>query len=131
VTRYRVIGERRYNAKGRLVNVTEATVKIAVGAEEGITIAEGNGPVNALDKALRNGLVARYKSLAGIRLTDFKVRILDTTAGTMAVTRVVIESRDSKGNVWRTLGVSTNLIDAAFDALIDALTYRLLKDTKK
>jgi len=131
VTRYRVIGERRYNAKGQIINVTEATVKLAIGSEEGMTIAEGNGPVNALDKALRRGLIPHYKTLTDIQLSDFKVRILDSTAGTSAVTRVMIESRDSKGNAWRTLGVSTNLIDAAFDALIDSLTYKLMKESGK
>ncbi len=67
-------------------------------------------------------------NLAGIQLTDFKVRILDSAAGTSAVTRVMIESRDGKGNIWSTIGVSTNLIDACFDALIDSLTFKLMKE---
>ncbi|MDE3061336.1 MAG: citramalate synthase, partial [Pseudomonadota bacterium] len=124
---YRVIGERRYNAKGKLINVTEAMVKVIAEGEDIMTVAEGNGPVNALDKALRKGLSGHYKTLADIQLTDFKVRILDSSAGTMAVTRVMIESRDRKGNAWHTIGVSTNLIDAAFDALLDSLTYKLMK----
>ncbi len=127
VVRFRVIGERRYNAKGKLINVTEAMVRLAIDGEEVMTVAEGNGPVNALDSALRKGLSAKYKALADIQLTDFKVRILDSAAGTMAVTRVMIESRDGKGNAWTTIGVSSNLIDAAFDALIDSLTYKLMK----
>ena len=132
VTRYRVIGERRYNAKGKLINVTEATIKVAVDGHEMMTVGEGNGPVNALDRALRNALAKDYPMLKDIQLTDFKVRILDSTAGTMAVTRVMIESRDSKGkggkgHAWSTIGVSTNLIDAAFEALIDSLTFRLMR----
>ncbi len=130
VAGYRVIGERRFNAKGKLINVTEATVKLTVGGDDSMTVAEGNGPVNALDKALRKGLAARYASLSDIQLTDFKVRILDSAAGTMAVTRVMIESRDGKGHAWSTIGVSTNLIDAAFDALLDSVTYKLLHDKK-
>ncbi len=124
---FRVIGERRFNAKGHLVNVSEATVKLLINGEEVLTAAEGNGPVNALDGALRKGLAKHFPQLKDLLLTDFKVRIINSDAGTEAVTRVMIESRDGKGNVWTTLGVSSNLIDAAFDALYDSVTYRLLK----
>lgn len=127
VESFRVIGERRYNAKGHIVNVSEATIKLLIDGEERLTAAEGNGPVNALDKALRKGLAKHFPQLKDITLTDFKVRIINSNAGTEAVTRVMIESRDGKGNVWTTLGVSSNLTDAAFDALNDSVTYRLLK----
>ena len=124
---FRVIGERRFNAKGSLVNVSEATIKLLINKEEVLTAAEGNGPVNALDNALRKGLAKYFPELKDVQLTDFKVRIINSNAGTEAVTRVMIESRDGKGNVWNTLGVSSNLTDAAFDALHDSVTYRLMK----
>jgi 2-isopropylmalate synthase len=127
VESFRVIGERRYNAKGHVVNVSEATVKLIVDGKEILTAAEGNGPVNALDNALRKGLAKSFPQLKDVTLTDFKVRIINSNAGTEAVTRVMIESRDGKGNVWTTLGVSSNLTDAAFDALLDSVTYRLMK----
>lgn len=124
---FRVIGERRFNAKGKLMNVSEATVKVVIGGEEVLTAAEGNGPVNALDAALRKALAKHFPIVKDILLTDFKVRIINSNEGTKATTRVMIESRDAKGHVWNTLGVSTNLTDAAFDALHDSLTYRLMR----
>ena len=124
---FRVIGERRFNAKGQLINISEATVKIAIGGEEILTAAEGNGPVNALDGALRKALIQRYPVLKDIQLTDYKVRILTPEAGTKAVTRVLIESRDRKGAVWNTIGISANVIDASFNALHDAVTYKLME----
>jgi 2-isopropylmalate synthase len=110
-----------------LVNVSEATVKLLIGGEELLTAAEGNGPVNALDTALRKGLAKHFPQLKDITLTDFKVRIINSNEGTKAVTRVMIESEDTKGNRWTTLGVSGNLTDAAFDALIDSVTYKLMR----
>lgn len=127
VESFRVIGERRFNAKGHLVNISEATVKLVVDGDEVLTAAEGNGPVNALDGALRKALAKHFPILKDIQLSDFKVRIINSNEGTGAITRVMIESRDGKGHIWTTLGVSTNLIDAAFDALHDSVTYRLLK----
>ena len=127
VESFRVIGERRFNAKGHVVNISEATVKLVVDGDEVLTAAEGNGPVNALDGALRKALAKHFPVLKDIQLTDFKVRIINSNEGTGAITRVMIESRDGKGHIWTTLGVSTNLIDAAFDALHDSVTYRLLK----
>lgn len=124
---FRVIGERRFNAKGKLINISEATVKLSIDGDEILTAAEGNGPVNALDAALRKALVKHYPSLKDIALTDYKVRILTPGEGTKAITRVSIESRDSKGNVWNTIGVSANVIDASFNALHDSVTYKLLK----
>ena len=124
---FRVIDERRWNAKGELITLSEATIKVQVGEEQVMTVAEGNGPVNALDTALRKALVPVYPDLAGVRLVDYKVRILTPTEGTKAVTRVMIESADDAGNRWTTVGVSANVIDASYNALHDGLTYRLLK----
>jgi 2-isopropylmalate synthase len=124
---FRVIIEHRFNAKGVLVTISEATIKGEVAGRLFYKVAEGNGPVNALDHALRDALVGPYPSLAGMKLVDYKVRILDGD-GTAAVTRVIIESGDEDGRVWQTIGVSGNIIDASFDALNDALTYKLLLD---
>lgn len=126
VLSFRVIGERRHNAKGKLVSSSEATIKVAVGGEEVMTVAEGNGPVNALDGALRKALIKHYPSLKDIQLTDYKVRILTPNEGTKAITRVMIESRDGKGKIWNTIGISANVIDASFNALHDSVTYKLL-----
>lgn len=127
VESFRVMDERRWNAKGDLVTLSEAVVKLKVGNTRVMTVGEGNGPVNALDAALRKGLVDYYPALAGIQLTDYKVRILTPQDGTRAVTRVLIETRDSDGNAWNTIGVSPNVIDASFNALLDSLTYKLLR----
>jgi len=125
---FRVMDERRWNAKGDLITLSEATIKVSVKGKRILTVAEGNGPVNALDKALRKALSGRYPVLKDIKLTDYKVRILTPGAATAAVTRVMIESRDGLGNVWNTIGVSPNVIDASFNALHDSITYRLLKE---
>lgn len=124
---FRVIGERRHNAKGKLVNVSEATVRILIKGDDVMTVADGNGPVNALDAALRKALIKHYPTVADLQLTDYKVRILTPQDGTKAITRVMIESRDSKGNVWNTIGISANVIDASFNALHDSITYKLLQ----
>lgn len=129
---FRVIDERRFGgADGEAAaTVSEATTKVAVGGRHTYTVADGNGPVNALDAALRQALLAAYPTLEGVRLVDYKVRILAPGAGdgTAAVTRVVIESGDERGRVWQTVGVSGNIIDASFEALRDAITYKLLLD---
>lgn len=127
VQKFRVLDERRWNARGNLVMVSEATIKLAVEGEEIMTVAEGNGPVNALDTALRKALMKHYPKVKDLVLTDYKVRILTPQEGTKALTRVMIESRDGKGRIWNTIGVSHNVIDASFDALHDSITYRLLK----
>lgn len=130
VLSFRATTERRHNAKGKLTSVSEATIKVLIDGEEVMTVAEGNGPVNALDGALRRALSGHYPILKDIQLTDYKVRILTPDEGTKAVTRVMIESRDSKGKVWNTIGISANVIDASFNALHDSVTYKLLHSKK-
>ena len=131
VDSFRVIGERRHNAKGKIVGICEATIKLVIDGCEAMTAAEGNGPISALDGALRKLLIAHFPILQTITLTDYKVRILTPQDGTNAVTRVMIESRDDKGNTWNTIGVSANVIDASFNALHDSVTYKLMKIAKK
>lgn len=126
VDRFRVMVERRYNAAGELTTVSEATTKVMVDGETLSHVGEGNGPVHALDRALRRDL-GRYQSyIEDLELVDYKVRIL--TGGTDAVTRVLIESRDGEGERWYTIGVSTNIVDASFEALIDSINYKLMRD---
>ncbi|WP_114391519.1 citramalate synthase [Oleisolibacter albus] len=128
---FRVLDERRWNLRGELVTLSEATTKVDVpGGAPGqplMTVAEGNGPVNALDQALRKALIPVYPALEGLRLVDYKVRILTPQDGTKAVTRVMIESGDRAGNRWSTVGVSANIIDASFNALSDSITYCLYR----
>ncbi len=107
---------------------SEATIKIRVGNKITMSVAEGNGPVNALDKALRKSLARKYPSLKNVRLTDYKVRILTPAAGTKALTRVQIESSDETGKKWSTIGVSENIVDASFRALHDSITYKLMNE---
>ncbi|MEX1180839.1 MAG: citramalate synthase [Cucumibacter sp.] len=125
VDSYRTAVERRHNAKGELVTVSEAVVKLVVDGETRMSVAEGNGPVNALDIAMRKDLGKYSSRIDDLELVDFKVRILD--GGTAAVTRVLIESRDGSGERWFTVGVSPNIIDASFEALYDSVTYKLMK----
>jgi 2-isopropylmalate synthase len=129
VDSFRVMVERRHNAMGELVTVSEATVKMFInGDNEPLwSVAEGNGPVNALDRALRKDLGRYQKHIESIELVDYKVRIL--TGGTEAVTRVLVETLDNAtGERWLTVGVSPNIIDASFEALLDSVNYKLLKD---
>ncbi len=126
VESFRVMVERRYNAVGDLVTISEATVKMHVDGEVLFSAGEGNGPVNALDQALRKDLGKYQPFIEDLRLADFKVRIL--TSGTEAVTRVMIESVDGDGQRWFTVGVSPNIVDASFQALSDSITYKLLRD---
>ncbi|MFQ5972775.1 MAG: citramalate synthase [Alphaproteobacteria bacterium] len=122
---FRVEVERRHNARGELVTVSQAVIKIRAGDGPSMQVAEGNGPVNALDAALRKALVPVYPELDDMRLVDFKVRILTPHEATAAVTRVMIESADSHGDRWSTVGISPNIIDAAFEALHDSIAYKL------
>jgi 2-isopropylmalate synthase len=98
---------------------------VKVGDDALISAAEGNGPVNALDLALRKDLGKYQSYIAGLELTDYRVRILN--GGTQAVTRVLIESADEEGDRWTTVGVSANIIDASFQALMDSIVYKLVK----
>jgi 2-isopropylmalate synthase len=125
---FRIIDERRYNARNELVTLSEATIKVEVGDARRMIVAEGNGPVHALDTALRQALSPTYPALEHMHLADYKVRILTPEAGTAAVTRVIIESADDGGRRWSTVGVSTNVIDASYAALHDAITYKLFVD---
>ena len=125
VTQFDVNVEHRISATGERVTVTMAVVKVNVDGETTISAGEGNGPVNALDVALRKDLGKYQKYIAGLKLTDYRVRILNS--GTEAVTRVLIESEDEDGEHWATIGVSSNVIDASFQALMDSIVFKLLK----
>jgi 2-isopropylmalate synthase len=125
VESFRVQVERRHNARGELLSVSDAVVKVIVDGERYLSVGEGNGPVNALDSALRKDLGKYSEFIDDLRLVDFKVRIL--TSGTEAVTRVLIESTDSSNKRWFTVGVSPNIVDASFAALIDSITYKLYR----
>jgi len=112
--------------RDRAISVCQASVKVQVDGVTEHTIAEGDGPVNALDQALRAALVKFYPQLKGVQLSDYKVRILDSATGTGARTRVLIESTDGKEE-WGTVGVHDNIIEASLQALSDSLEYRLMK----
>ncbi len=110
--------------------ITEATVKVRIGDRVQHTVSEGDGPVNALDGALRKALAPCYPRLAEMQLVDYKVRVVNSKAGTAARVRVVIESRDPDA-VWGTVGVSENIIEASWLALVDSIEYKLFKDEEK
>jgi 2-isopropylmalate synthase len=110
--------------------ITEATVKIRVDGKTEHTVSEGDGPVNALDSALRKALRPFFPRLDEVHLADYKVRVVNARAESAARVRVVIEWRDG-GNVWGTVGVSENIIEASWLALIDAVEYKLFKDEEK
>jgi 2-isopropylmalate synthase len=126
VDSFRVLVERRHNALGELVTISEATVKTRVDGDAMMSVGEGNGPVNALDNALRKDLGPYQSYIDDLELVDYKVRIL--SGGTDAVTRVLVESRDGEGRRWFTVGVSPNIVDASFDALLDSINYKLIRD---
>jgi 2-isopropylmalate synthase len=124
VDSFRVMVEKRQR-EGRAGHGVGASVKVFInGDEEPLwSVAEGNGPVNALDQALRKDLGRYQRHIKDVELVDYKVRIL--TGGTEAITRVLVESRDkSTGERWFTVGVSPNIVDASFEALIDSITYK-------
>ncbi|MBX3595957.1 MAG: citramalate synthase [Rhizobiaceae bacterium] len=126
VISFRCIVERRFDANGNIKTVSEAIVKVSIDGDVRMAVAEGHGPVNALDLALRKDLGRYQHEVGDLELVDYKVRILN--GGTEAITRVLIESRDSTGARWWTVGVSDNIIDASFQALMDSLIYKLMKN---
>jgi 2-isopropylmalate synthase len=123
---FRVMVERRFDSHGRIKTVSEAVVKMIIDGNTIMSVAEGDGPVNALDLALRKDFGKYQEEIADLVLADFKVRILN--GGTEAITRVLIESNDSHGVRWWTVGVSENIIDASFQALLDSIVYKLMKN---
>ncbi|TMV82106.1 citramalate synthase [Thioclava sp. BHET1] len=133
VERYRVSIERRRNARGQMVSLSEAVVVVTIGDQKMLSVSESTdetgsdlGPVNALAKALAKDLGPYQACIDDLRLVDFKVRI--TQGGVEAVTRVIIDSEDSRGRRWSTVGVSPNIVDASFEALLDAIQWKLLRD---
>jgi 2-isopropylmalate synthase len=134
VERYRVMVERRVNAKGQMVTVSEAVVVARFGTERVMSVSESQdpvthadqGPVNALSRALAKDLGPYQSCIADMKLVDFRVRI--TSGGTEAVTRVLIDSEDGQGRRWSTVGVSANIVDASFQALQDAILWKLMSD---
>jgi 2-isopropylmalate synthase len=120
---FRVIVERGKGGK----SITRATVKIKVNGIEELTVSDGDGPVNALDSALRKGLEKFYPSLKDMQLMDYKVRVINPKESSAAKVRVIIESRDHK-DIWGTVGVSENVIEASWQALVESIEYKLLKD---
>ncbi|MEM9474171.1 MAG: citramalate synthase [Pseudomonadota bacterium] len=133
VKRYKVTVERRKNKYNRMVSLSEAVVVVKIGDRKMLSVSESmddsggdRGPVNALAKALAKDLGPYQSYIDDLRLVDFKVRI--TQGGTEAVTRVVIDSEDSAGRRWATVGVSANIVDASFEALLDAITWKLIRD---
>ena len=134
VKRYRVTVERRKNKYNKMVSLSEAVVVVKIGGEKKLSVSESmdetggdRGPVNALSKALAKDLGPYQDIIDDMRLVDFKVRI--TQGGTEAVTRVVIDSQDSQGRRWATVGVSPNIVDASFEALLDAIIWKITRDT--
>ncbi len=128
--RFRVMDDRRINARGDLITESEATVTVTVQGQTFMRVAMGNGPVNALDTALREALGEVYPQLGVMQLVDYKVRIMPpppNSTGTDAVTRTVIESADEDGHRWSTVGVSPNVIDSSYIALRDAYSYLLYR----
>ena len=107
--------------------MTEAVIKLAIGSARQHVVGEGDGPVNALDSALRKALTPAYPGLAEMALVDYKVRVINSSEGTAAKVRVVIESRD-RNSVWSTVGVSENIIEASWIALVDAVEYKIHMD---
>jgi len=123
---FRVMVERRFDSHGRIKIVSEAVVKLVIDGQTHMSVAEGDGPVNAIDRALRKDFGKYQHEIDDLVLADFKVRILN--GGTEAITRVLIESIDGSGVRWWTVGVSENIIDASFQALMDSVIYKLMKN---
>ncbi|SNS74264.1 citramalate synthase [Tropicimonas sediminicola] len=133
IDRYRVVVERRKNRFGETISLSEAVVVLFIGGEKRLSVSESldetgsdRGPVNALSRALAKDLGPLQPFVEDMKLVDFKVRI--TNGGTEAVTRVIIDSEDSSGRHWSTVGVSANIVDASFEALLEAIQWKLLRD---
>ena len=136
VKRYKVTVERRKNKYNQMVSLSEAVVVVKIDGEKKLSVSESldetgsdRGPVNALAKALAKDLGPYQDAIDDMKLVDFKVRITD--GGTEAVTRVIIDSEDGDGHRWSTVGASANIIDASFEALLDAITWKLVRDGKR
>jgi len=119
---FRIIVEKRENGEV----MTEATIKVRINGERIISTAEGNGPVNALDKAVRQAIEQKFPRLAEIHLVNYSVRILDENRGTAAVTRVLLDSSDGVDS-WGSVGVNENVVEASWQALVDSINYGLLR----
>ncbi|MSU89271.1 citramalate synthase [Rhodobacteraceae bacterium 2CG4] len=133
VERYRVTVDRRYNALHEMITVSEAVVVVNIGDERLMSVSDSvdetgsdQGPVNALSRALAKDLGPYQAAIEDLHLVDFRVRI--TNGGTEAVTRVLVDSEDAQGRRWSTVGVSANIVDASFQALVDAITWKLIRD---
>jgi 2-isopropylmalate synthase len=113
--------------RGNEPPTAQASIKISVGDEQEVTAAEGNGPINALDNALRKALTKFYPQLNEMHLVDFKVRIVEGSEGTAAVVKVLLDTKDEE-EVWGTIGVSENVIEASWHALVDSVQYKLSRD---
>lgn len=124
---FKVIDERKIARDGKIILQAKASIKIKIGKKIHSASAIGNGPVNALDKALREALSDKYPVLKNIKLSDYKVRILTPSDGTQAITRVQIESCNNEGKSWTTIGVSENIVDASYCALRDSMIYCLIR----
>ncbi|MBL6785546.1 MAG: citramalate synthase [Rickettsiales bacterium] len=125
---FKIIDEKRVNANGELITVVEAILKLQIFNKKVVSVSEGNGPVNALDKALRKILLEYYPNISVTKLTDYKVRILNSGNATGALIRVMLETSDNDGNRWTTIGVSTDLLDASYQAIRDSVNYFLMCD---
>ena len=124
---FKIIGEKLY---GTEEHMSSAFVKVRVGDKEKLSAAEGDGPVHAMDRALRDALTVFYPSLAKMRLTDYRVRVMEPAQATAAKVRVLIESTDGD-TVWTTIGVSSDIIEASYKALVDSIEYKLYRDSQK
>ncbi|HGG65535.1 MAG TPA: citramalate synthase, partial [Rhodobacteraceae bacterium] len=136
VKRYKVTVERRKNKYNKMVSLSEAVVVVKIGDDKKLSVSESmdtaghdRGPVNALAKALAKDMGPYQACIDDMRLVDFKVRITD--GGTEAKTRVIIDSEDGAGHRWSTVGVSPNIVDASFEALLDAINWKLIRDHRE
>ena len=128
IDRFRVIDERRHNSQGHIVTEAIGMVQLVINGQNVMEASSGSGPIDALNNALGKALATQFPQLGDMILTDYSVRIIDSDKATAATTRVLIESRDAKGRVWSCVGVSENVIDASFQALKDAIVWKLMKE---